>query len=514
MILSINALLRSVWFKSAQLKLAWAGLLLMLVLPAFSVQATTKELFHYAHTNVLGTSFELKIQAPNNQADQVEQSLLAEIKRLETLFSTYDPESEISLLNQTGSSQALSAEMFEVIEACESWKQQLPMAFSCRLGRVIKLWQDLEGKDTRPDRIQIREVARQAHTSSYSLDDLKAGKSNQDFEWNLGAIAKGYILDQAMKLARQQAPDAQAISLDIGGDGLYWRKPNETEVSTASQNWLVGLAVPGQVDDSQQQRLGTLAIRQGAIAYSGHGSRGRQIGRRVYSHILTPRDGWPKEQPLTAIVRAESALEADVLATALATSEISDALDWLSKKPQYAALLIDQAGRQFASKNWYDSYMTDGNTVKSNQIKIRFSLPKLEVAEYRKPFVSIWVEDSNRKPVKNLLLLGQNERWMQENRHWWRIQGRTTPELLEGFARPTRRPGEYQLTWDGRDDFGRLLAEGQYSLYVEASREHGDHERLGLKFELNGTAQQVTKEGKKELTQVEIKVLEPSKLDE
>ena len=46
----------------------------------------------------------------------------------------------------------------------------------------------------------------------------------------------------------------------------------------------------------------------------------------------------------------------------------------------------------------------------------------------------------------------------------------------------------WSLSWDGRDDFGRMLAPGQYVLQVEAAREHGGHEVLALPFELGSDA--------------------------
>jgi len=487
-------------FISLNTLLGAIGLWLVSVVFSTSLLANQVDLHQFTATNVLGTSFEMFIKAPKEQASQAEEAVLAEIKRLEKIFSSYDSNSEISQLNQQGhiNNGKISKDLLAVIHLCESWQQKLPKSFSCRLGNVITLWQSFETEQQRPNRVDIRATARQAQQSQYTGKDLLAAKRNDDFTWNLGGIAKGYILDQAMKIALATATKASAIKIDIGGDGVYWQHSNNN-----TPNWLVGLARPNNIDDSQEHRLGTYAITTGALAYSGHQSRARHIGRRSYSHILSPRDGWPTHNPVTAIVKAEDAASADALATALAATEISIALDWLQKHPQYAALLIDSDGRHYASNNWYQHFhQSSSQATKSDhayQAEISFSLPKINSAEYRKPYVALWVANQQGKVVKNLLILGQSERWMQENRSWWRVQGRKAPSLLDGFARPTRRPGEYRISWNGRNDFGQKLPTGQYKLLAEVAREHGRHEKIVIPFKLDERPLSLSKKGTEEI---------------
>lgn len=465
-----------------------------------SLQAKAAESYQFVRSNVLGTSFEMTVQAPAEQAKLAEHKVLAEIERLALIFSTYDKTSEVSLLNQTGhpNQTGASQDFLTLVKHCETWQKTLPKSFSCRLGNVIEMWQGYEQQQLRPERIKIREQARKAQQSTYSVQDLSNATANSDFTWNFGGIAKGYILDQAMKVAKASATQAQAIKLDIGGDGVYWQSPQASKPS-----WRVGLALPKAIDDSQAALLGTLELSNGALAYSGHNSRARQIGRRSYSHILAPRDGWPTHNPVTAIVKAPDATSADALATALAASEISVALDWLAKHPEYAALLIDNEGRQYASNNWYQGYVKadtpNDDFVEDYQARISFSLPKLSVAKYRRPYAALWVADQKGKVVRNLLVLGQSERWMQKNRSWWRLQGRTSSQLLDGFARPTRRPGKYDVIWNGRDDFGQQLPVGEYRLFAEVAREHGKREKLSLPFKLGNQTQSLRTNGKEEI---------------
>ena len=46
------------------------------------------------------------------------------------------------------------------------------------------------------------------------------------------------------------------------------------------------------------------------------------------------------------------------------------------------------------------------------------------------------------------------------------------------IARPTRLPGKYKLIWDGKDNHGKQLAGGDYTIFVEAAREHGTYQSI------------------------------------
>lgn len=473
---------------------------------------SAKQQFH--HDGVLGTSLTLTLPAGDGeakvQARAIEQSVLGEIKRLEKIFSHYDSQSEISQLNRSGLGMhnTLSPDLKALLQACEHWQKAMPEGFSCKMGNVIEAWQQAEATQTRPKRKEFRTLARRALESDFHLQHLVNGEKNDDFLWHISGIAKGYILDKTLAFIINQYPELEMIAIDIGGDGVYF---NHTQKPT--DPWLVTLAKPHNIDDSANNNLGSVRLNNQAIAYSGHNSRGFNIAQRQYSHILAPRDGWPTGQALTAIVKAPTATEADAIATGLAAMNLTDALDCLDQHSNIDALLISDDGRHHASKHWYNNFVArrsaDHNPI---QATIKFSLPDITTEQYRRPYLAVWITDENKQVIKNLLLLGDNERWMSKNRYWWRRQGRREKKVLVNLARPTRRAGTYQLSWNGRDDFGQPLPAGDYSLWMEAAREHGDHERIVIPFSLSPPSKLLNSENKLELEAQGIKEIKQLKL--
>ena len=415
---------------------------------------------------VLGTSMDVTvIGASERRAKRAIDLAIAEVARLEGLLSTYRADSEVARLNRLRRLERPSAELRAVLDECRRWTRQSQNRFSCKLGRLQAAWREAERAQAPPDRVQLRRLARDIAKTELAADrDGSAPLRLPDLvDVDLGGIAKGFILDVALDAMRGELPEAVAIKVDIGGDARYWGAPPH------SDGWHVGIGPNGQ--------SGTLVIADAAVAASGHTERGYRIGRRHYSHILAARDGWPVADAPAAFVTAAKASDADAIATALVNMPPQEAMSWVAGMNGVEALLILDSGVQLASSGWRATERSPGVAGPIAQLRIEYAIPAMEAGEYRRPYLAIWITDADRQAVRNLLLLGESQRWARENSRWWRQVGRHDSAILDGYALATRRPGRYAVTWDGYDDRGRrVAAEQPLVLHVEAAREYGGHD--------------------------------------
>jgi FAD:protein FMN transferase len=111
-------------------------------------------------------------------------------------------------------------------------------------------------------------------------------------------------------------------------------------------------------------------------------------------------------------------------------------------------------------------------------------------ARSRRPYVAVWMEDKDGAPVRTIALwanTGRGRRWLPELRRWMRAS-RDGGDLATTASSATRIPGHYSLTWDGRDDAGRPVEQGQYFLCVEAAREHGTYQLIREQYTFGSRA--------------------------
>lgn len=117
-------------------------------------------------------------------------------------------------------------------------------------------------------------------------------------------------------------------------------------------------------------------------------------------------------------------------------------------------------------------------------LSISFSLPEIQTGQYQRPYTAVWVEDASGKAVKTLAVWHGDKKWLKDLRRWWRKTGRYQDGDIDGATGATKGPGQYSLSWDGTDSAGKPVAEGEYQLVLEASREHGSRTLLKQKFML------------------------------
>jgi len=128
------------------------------------------------------------------------------------------------------------------------------------------------------------------------------------------------------------------------------------------------------------------------------------------------------------------------------------------------------------------------------ELVIGVELARINSPRYRRPYVAVWIEDKDHFPVRTLALWYDNkQRWLPELKNWYREnQIRTMAEgtdITRTVSSATRMPGTYTLKWDGKDNEGKLVKAGTYTVNVEIAREHGGYELLRQPMNFNGTPQ-------------------------
>jgi len=144
-------------------------------------------------------------------------------------------------------------------------------------------------------------------------------------------------------------------------------------------------------------------------------------------------------------------------------------------------------------------------------LSVKFELPQLQVAEYHKPYVAIWIEKGDGAIASNLALLydvkkkdNAGEKWVKDLRTWWRKAGRDLTLPIDGVSGATKAAGSHSMKFAGATD---KLPAGDYKLVVEAAREAGGRELVRVPFTLPAKGKlAASASGKEELGAVAIAI--------
>jgi hypothetical protein len=155
-----------------------------------------------------------------------------------------------------------------------------------------------------------------------------------------------------------------------------------------------------------------------------------------------------------------------------------------------------------------------GSSAMAADLNVTVDVPKLNVAEYHKPYVAIWIENPADSTAAGTLAVwydaknreDNGAKWLKDMRQWWRKAGREMSFPADGVSGATRAPGPHKLVFSGAKGALKNLKPGQYNLVVEAAREVGGHEAVRVPFAWGKPGKPATAKGSAELGAVTVSV--------
>jgi thiamine biosynthesis lipoprotein len=256
----------------------------------------------------LGARASLLVHHPDaEEARRIVGRALAEVDRLEAVFSLYRDDSALVRLNRAGRLDNPPLELVDLLARARQWSRLTGGAFDVT---VQPLW-DLHrrhfaraGADPNgPDEQSLGAARALVDYRALEVETGRVAFARPGMAATANGIAQGYICDRIADLLRDEGLDNVLIDLgEIQALGL----------GPGGAPWRVGLADPRQAGTTWQ----TLDLTGRAVATSAL----RPEDALPFVHIFDPTQGRPAERLLSASVVARRAADADALSTALLAS--------------------------------------------------------------------------------------------------------------------------------------------------------------------------------------------------
>lgn len=306
----------------------------------------------FRHQPLLGTVVEVRCDGIDDEAgaEAVDAAVVAEIGRLEQIFTVHEPDSELRRW-QRGEVDTPGPELTEVLAAAIRWQLGSGGAFNPAAGAVVALWRACEAQGEPPTPAEQAAVAAVVRQPLYHLDP--AGVPRLDIAVDptgdppgdrgvidLNALAKGWIVDRATAAGRAVGPSDADLVVSAGGD-LRHSGPGSARI---------GIENPLRPYDNEPPIV-TVEIGDAGLATSGRARRGFRIGGRWYGHVVDPRTGATADHVAGITVVAPDAATADVLATVLGLMAPADAAAH-GQEHDVACLVVAPDGTVTINDRW------------------------------------------------------------------------------------------------------------------------------------------------------------------
>ncbi len=314
-----------------------AVMLLLIVRICLSRASRTEPLKLQGET--MGTTYAVTLVGFDAARQEVlEQRIAQKLEQVMSQMSPFKHDSEITRFNQLAVDKPmkLSPAFYQVMLSSLDVCRATDGAFDPTVAPLLNLWGfgHMGRREAPPSDAEVLEVSQRVGWHRLVLSNQTLLKRMDGLQLNLGAIAKGYGVDQVASAIREMG--CTNYMVEIGG---------EVVVSGASPRdtaWRIGVEQPRLSQDWDVVLAGVLELTDCAVATSGdYRNYYKDEQGRLYSHILDPRTGYPINMPVAGVtVLAPTCLMADALATALFVMGVEQGLAFIEKQPDTEALFI------------------------------------------------------------------------------------------------------------------------------------------------------------------------------
>jgi thiamine biosynthesis lipoprotein len=241
--------------------------------------------------------------------DQAMEAAFDDIGRLDGLLSAWSSGSDISRINRAAgqSKVAVDPDTWRAVKRIQELSALTGGAFDITIGAVLQLWDFSSPESSPPPAEDVAAQLALVGSGQVQLDETtqKIGLRHRGASIDLGGAAKGFIVDRAVEMLQELGVEAAIV--DAGGDIRLLGTKRRGE------SWKIGIKHP----QDPATTIEVIEVDSGAVATSGNYERSFSKEGIRYHHILDPKTGFPAPDVASVTILAPTALEADLLSTAV-----------------------------------------------------------------------------------------------------------------------------------------------------------------------------------------------------
>jgi len=317
---------------------------LLIVLLFFAQFSFGQQQTYKRELTLMGSRFEIAVVANSEKKGQEYIALaIVEIRRIEDLISSWDPNSQTSLINKNAGIKPVSVdkELFDLVQRCVQISKLTDGAFDITYASMDRIWKFDGSMTVFPATSDIKSSVSLIgfHKIVMDAENQTIYLADKGMKIGFGAIGKGYAADKAKELL--VAKNVQAGIINASGDLNAWG------LQPDGSDWLVGITNPLNTE----KMFSWMPIKDQAVVTSGNYEKFVVFDDVRYAHIINPKTGYPTTGIKSVTIFSPKAELADALATAVFVMGVESGLYMIDQIPGVAVIIVDDNNQFHTSQS-------------------------------------------------------------------------------------------------------------------------------------------------------------------
>lgn len=301
---------------------------------------------------LMGTIAEITLYGEKN--DEAVESAFKAMEEIEKLGSEYRKDSQLNRINRFAGIRKVKIDpkLYEMIEKSVYYSKLSDGAFDITVGPLIQLWRMKEKmQKANPSIPTEKEIKQKLKLVSYQEISLNRREKSvylkkKGMRIGLGAVAKGYAVDEAVKSLKVKGVKTALVRL--GGEIRV--------LGERKKPWRIGIQHPRDKD----KLLGVVELKDGeAVSTSGDYEQYFIKNNVRYHHIFNPKTGKPAWECQAVTIVAEKGINADILSTTVFALGPDKGMELIEKLSGIEGLIVKSNGEITFSSLMKEKFKTN-----------------------------------------------------------------------------------------------------------------------------------------------------------
>lgn len=300
---------------------------------------------------LMGTYVQIRIYDDGKKA--VLKPAFARVKELADKITVNEKGSEIDAINDAAGEKPVKVtdDMYYLLKEAYKYSQDSKGGFDMAIGSITSLWRIGFPDARKPAQSEIDQALKLVnyHEVVFNDTDKTVYLKEKGMKLDLGAIAKGYITDEVVKVLQEN--EVTTAIVDLGGNiFVLGHSPRNDQ----KEDWTVGIQDPNQ---ARNVVLGSVPESNKSLVTSGIYERYLEADGKTYHHLFNPKTGYPFDNDIAGVtIISKKSIDGDGLSTAVFSMGVKNGMDYVEDLKNTEAIFVTKDDQVYVTSGLKDVF--------------------------------------------------------------------------------------------------------------------------------------------------------------